>query len=242
MNDQFAGATRRNRTWTTLLVATALAVGVSLYFVFVLTPPEREMGAVQRIFYYHVASAFASYAGFFLVLIMSLGYLATRSIRYDLVMEAAGEVGFLFATICLGTGMIWGSAIWNTPFRLEPRLVSTLVLWLIFLAFNVLRWYGDPARVRVHSAVLGVLGALTVPVVVYSIELLPQYAQLHPKVMQQGGLKHPLYHWGLLMASVALLLLETLFIWFRFRIAVLQVRVIEGKATGNRAGYVREMV
>ena len=119
-------------------------VAYSLYVIFLVVPNEAHMGAVQRIFYYHVASAFSCYLGFFIVLITGLAYLASRNEKSALIMDSAGEVGFVFCTICLGSGMIWGQVAWNTPFQLEPRLVATLILWMIFLSFNILRIFGDP--------------------------------------------------------------------------------------------------
>jgi heme exporter protein C len=204
-----------------LLPASFLTTAWALYYVFLVVPNEVQMGAVQRIFYFHVASAFACYIAFFVVLGAAIWYLATHSTKADHLMEASGEVGFVFCTICLGSGMIWGYVAWNTPFQLEPRLVSTLLLWLIFLSFTVLRAFGDPQKVRSHSAVLGILGAVTVPIVVYSIELLPQFQQLHPRVVDQGGLKSPLFKWGLLYATIALLFTESLFIALRYRIGQL---------------------
>src|SRR5690606_23082154 len=119
----------------------------------------------------------------------------------------------------LVTGMLWGYVAWNTPFRLEPRLVSTLILWLIFLAFSILRVFGDPQKVAAHSAVLGILGALTVPVVVYSVKLLPQFSQLHPQVVAQQGLRDPSFYDALAVSSVALILLQFYLVWLRKRIA-----------------------
>lgn len=205
-----------------LAVAAYLSISYSLYFTFMVVPSEKTMGAVQRIFYFHVGSAFTCYVAFLIVLICSLLYLGTRSIKADHLMAAAGEVGFVMCSVCLASGMIWGYTAWGTAFRLEPRLVATLVLWLIFLSFNILRAFGDPQKVRAHSAVLGILGAVTIPVVVFSIELLPQFAQLHPKVIEHGGLKSPLFSRGLLIASVALMMLMALLVAVRYRVSKIE--------------------
>ncbi len=206
----------------TLDYLSLLAVLVGLYLVFMVVPNERIMGPVQRIFYFHVGSAIACYVAFGIVLIGSLGYLATRKLSYDLMAYAAGEAGFVFCTIVLATGMIWGKAAWNTVFRWEPRLVSFLILWMIFLAFNLLRVFGDRARMRQHSAVLGILGACTVPMVVFSIKLLPQFAQLHPQVVENRGLKDSSYVFTMFFCMGALVLLQLQLIWLRFRIAFLE--------------------
>lgn len=192
----------------------------SIYLVFVGTPNEKIMGPVQRVFYFHVGSAIACYCSFGLVLVGSLGYLATRKEWWDVVAEAAGEVGLIFCTIVLVSGMIWGHAIWNTAFRWEPRLVTFLLLWFVLLSFNILRWFADSAKVSAHCAVLGILGAITVPLMVYSIKFLPQSAQLHPQVVAKNGLDpafKPAFFWS--MGS--LVLMQFLLTWHRFRLAIL---------------------
>ncbi|MBN8548672.1 MAG: cytochrome c biogenesis protein CcsA [Deltaproteobacteria bacterium] len=200
------------------------AILYSNYLVFLVVPNERIMGPVQRIFYFHVGSAIACYCAFGVVLIASLAYLATRDRRADVVAEAAGEVGFVFCTIVLLTGMIWGHAAWNTWFRWEPRLVSFLLLWLIFLSFTTLRVFGDPKKIAAHSAVLGIIGAVTVPLVVYSIKLLPQMAQLHPQILENRGLVDPTYKPTLFVCMGSLVCLQALLIWFRVRIGLLEAQ------------------
>ena len=161
---------------------------IANYLIFIYVPNERVMGAVQRIFYFHVASAFACYLAFAIVLISSILYLVRKNKSYDALNVAAAEVGFLFCTIVLISGMIWGKAAWGTWFRMEPRLVTFLLLWLIFLAFNILRVFGEPRLVANHSAILGIVGAITVPLMVYSIKILPAFKQLHPQVIEKAGL------------------------------------------------------
>lgn len=203
-------------------VVAALALVYANYLVFMVVPDERIMGAVQRIFYFHVGSAIACYCSAATVLIASLYYLATRDQRADEFNAAAGEVGFVFCCIVLFSGMIWGHAAWNTWFRWEPRLVSFLLMWFIFLAFNLLRMFDDEARRGVHSAVIGIVGAIMVPIVVFSIKLLPSMAQLHPQVVENRGLKHPDYIFTMEFCMAALVLLQFLLIWIRSKIGFLK--------------------
>lgn len=219
-------------------IAISLVVGLLVtwaqYMVFMVVPNEQVMGAVQRVFYFHVASAMACYAAFGVVLFASIGFLATRNARADMLSVAAGEVGFVFCTITLVTGMIWGHSAWNTWFRWqEPRLVTFLVLWLIFLSFTVLRNFGDPKKTAVHGSVLGILGAVSVPLVYVSIKFLPQSARLHPEVVERGGLRDPSYWQAFGLSVFALLSLCALLVWLRYRVARLdaQARVwlVEGK-------------
>lgn len=197
-----------------ILIITALA------FALVIAPEEKLMGAVQRIFYFHVGSAFACYIAFAGVFCSSLIYLWRKHPITDLLNETFAEVGFVFCSITLVTGMIWGDAAWNTPFRWEPRLVTFLFLWLIFLGFQILRRFGSEELKQNHSAILGILGSLMVPLVWYSIKLLPATAQLHPQVIDNQGLRSPLFIWAMLTAIVALLSFELFLIVLRLRIAL----------------------
>lgn len=199
-----------------------ILISASLYVIFCVVPNEKVMGPVQRIFYFHVGSAFAAYCSFAVVFISGVSFLVTRRKTHDYLGQASSEVGFMFCTACLVTGMIWGQVAWNTPFRLEPRLVATLVLWFIFLSIVLLRSFGDPSKIKSHAAVFGIVGALTVPLVVYSIDLLPQFAQLHPRVIDRQGLKDSSFGYGLALASFALISFQATLIMFRYRIAVLE--------------------
>lgn len=208
-----------------LSLLTFVAVGYAQYLVFMVVPNEQVMGAVQRVFYFHVASAIACYVAFAVVFVASAAYLSTYSKKADVLSAAAGEVGFVLCTIVLVTGMIWGHSAWNTWFRWEePRLVTFLVLWLIFLSFTVLRVFGDPSKTATHASILGILGALSVPLVYVSIKFLPQSARLHPEVVEHGGLKDPSYWEAFGVSVVALLLLCALLVWTRYRLGILDMK------------------
>ena len=156
----------------------------SNYLIFFYAPTEKVMGAVQKIFYWHVSSAIACYLSFAIVFISGVYYLANKGQKSFYLLKSAGEVGFVFCTIVLATGMIWGKAAWGTWFNWEPRLVTFLLLWLVFLSFNILKYFGDNENLGNHLSILGIVGAITVPIMVFSIKLLPQIAQLHPEVIE----------------------------------------------------------
>lgn len=208
---------------TLIILAVSLAVLYAAHLVFMVVPNERIMGPIQRVFYFHVGSAVACYCAAAVVLLGSLMHLATREIRYDYVSQSAAEVGLLFCSITLISGMIWGKVAWNTWFEWrEPRLVTFLLLWIIFLSLNLFRSLGDPERVAGQASALGILSAVTVPLVVFSVKLLPQSAQLHPQVVENSGLKHPSYWTAFFVSMAALTALQFLLIWLRWRIAVLE--------------------
>lgn len=209
------------------LVIVAGLVFYALYLVFMLVPNERMMGAVQRIFYFHVGSAIACYCAVATLLIGSLAYLGTRKKVFDLVSEAGAEVGLMLSTMVMLSGMIWARPIWNTWFHWEPRLVSFLLLWMIFLALTLLRRFGEPGKIPEHCAVLGILGAITVPIVVFSIRLLPQFAQLHPRVIENRGLRDPLFVEAWAVGTFAMVGLQFFLVYIRTRIGLMQARLME---------------
>ncbi|MBP9837137.1 MAG: cytochrome c biogenesis protein CcsA [Proteobacteria bacterium] len=187
-----------------------LSVVVALSFVFLIVPDEEVMGAVQRIFYFHVASAFTSYALIAVLLVASSFYLTTKKLTWDILAESAASIGLIFCSIVLVTGMIWGHSAWNTWWRWEPRLVSSLALWLLLLSYSLLRSYvTDNILYRSYSAVLAIVTAVFVPVVIFSIKIMNQNEQLHPQVLAKQGLTVSSYKYALLVSTLALLITAT---------------------------------
>lgn len=201
-----------------LFLLTFLLVLYANYMVFMVVPNERIMGPVQRIFYFHVGSAIASYFAVALVFMAALGHFANRNRFWDILSTAATEIGFLFCLIVMTTGMIWGHSAWNTWFRWEPRLVSFLILLLLFAAMNLLRWFGDREKVANHVAAFAILAAINVPLVIFSVKLLPQAAQLHPQVVQERGLRDPSFTQAMIVANLAMVCLMFLLVLVRTKI------------------------
>lgn len=197
-----------------LLLGTLTSLGVigALALVFVVAPDEVMMGPVQRIFYFHVGSAMASYLMIAVMLAGSSFFLVTRHREWDIIAQASAGVGLMFCTIVLLSGSIWGHSAWNTWWRWEPRLVASLALWLILSSYVLLRRFSSGSEQEARfAAVLGIVAALFVPVVIYSIRLLAQNEQLHPQVVGREGLKDPAYVWALLASIGALSLVA---IWW----------------------------
>ncbi len=153
-----------------LEVMVVLLVLAAFYLAILYAPMERTMGDVQRIFYFHVPSAMMAFLGFMIVLVASIGYLATSSRRWDAIAQSAAEVGLLFCTITLLTGPVWARSAWGVWWTWDARLSTTLILWLIYVAYLMLRGYmGNDLRMRRFSSVLGIIGALDVPIVYFSV-------------------------------------------------------------------------
>ena len=164
---------------------TLVATIVSLYMAFLYAPTEATMGDVQRIFYFHVPSAWVAFFAFLLVFVFSLTYLVRREKRWDNAAAACAEIGVLFCTLVLITGPIWAKPAWGVWWTWDARLTLTLVLWLIYVAYMMLRYYmPDPERRATFSAVLGVVGFIDVPLVYFSIRW---WRTQHPQPVMRGG-------------------------------------------------------
>ncbi len=199
----------RDKLCRLILPALAItAIIIAHFVVFAIVPDERVMGPVQRIFYFHVGAAMTVYAMVAVLFFASVFYLGSKRWEWDSLASAAASVGLLFSTIVLATGMIWGHSAWNTWWRWEPRLVSFLVLWLILLSYVLLRDFtAGNDRQRSFMAILGVLAAVNVPIVIFSVKLLDHSEQLHPEVVANQGLRDLRFVYGLIAGNIATILL-----------------------------------
>ena len=137
-------------------------------------PDEATMHEVQRIFYYHVPNAIVCFAFFAVSLIGSVGYLMYRGSRPEWAQRAdawalaGAEVGVVFCTVVLVTGPLWGRRAWGIWWTWDARLTTTLVLWLIYVSYLLLRRFAAGPQMQTLAAVLGIFGALDVPIVYMS--------------------------------------------------------------------------
>ena len=169
-----------------LLSATlALLVGVAHYLVFAYAPVEVTMGVVQKIFYFHVSSAYVCYLGFLLCFIGSLGYLFTRKGRWDAFALAAAETGLLFGLIVLTTGPLWARPVWGLWWVWEPRLTSLALLFLMFGAYFVLQNFGGAGEgIRRMAAALAVFATPNIYFVHVAVE---RWGGIHPQIKEKTG-------------------------------------------------------
>ena len=149
---------------------TGVMMLIDLYLIFMVAPTDSVLGHVQRVFYFHVPIAIMSFLAFFVVFVGSIGHLVRRGTRWDSVAHAAAEVGVVFVTLALITGVIWARPIWNTWWTWEPRLTTTLILWLIYVAYLMVRSFApDQAKAAIYASVMGIVGFIDVPIVYYSV-------------------------------------------------------------------------
>jgi heme exporter protein C len=164
-----------------LLVGMILA----LYMAFLWAPRERTMGDLQRIFYFHVSSGMMGLAAFAVNFFASLMYLIKKHRKWDSLALSATEVGLMFFTIVLVTGPIWAKPAWFVWWTWSPRLTSSLVLWMLYLAYMLVRNYvPDPERRAMMSAVFGIVAFVDAPIVWFSIRW---WRDQHPSAMLETG-------------------------------------------------------
>jgi heme exporter protein C len=272
------------RAFPILAVVTALLLSFGLYEALIGAPTERTMGDVQRIFYYHVPSAWTAFLLFLINFVASVQYLvsprpsakriagwvviaigligcvaafvvqlpdgvrpsavATTAIalvalyffvgKYfpgeslDILALVSAEVGVVFCTVVLVTGPIWARPVWGIWWTWDLRLTLTLVLWLIYVSYLMLRRFSTSSQTPVLAAVLAIFGALDVPLVYFSIWF---FRTQHPSpVIGDGGSLDPRMAHVLLINWLAFLCLAWLVCWTRYRLEVLQREIEEAQS------------
>ena len=152
---------------------------VSIWADLIYAPTDAIEGDAQRIFYFHVPSAWLGMLSFCVLAVAGVVYLWKQDERWDWVARAAAEIGVVFITITLITGSLWGRPIWGTWWTWDARLTTTLILWFIYIAYLMLRSYmgHTPASARA-GAVLAIIGVIDVPIIYESVNW---WRTLHPQ-------------------------------------------------------------
>jgi heme exporter protein C len=162
-----------------------LLVIAAAYASFYIAPEERTMGVVQRIFYFHVGSAWAGMDAFLVCFICNLLYIWKREQKYDWLGVAAAEVGLVLTTVVLITGPIWAKPAWGIYWTWDARLTSTFVLWLLYVSYLLLRsLVEEPDRRALLSSLFGVFAFIDVPLVFGAIRW---WRTQHPAPVIMGG-------------------------------------------------------
>jgi heme exporter protein C len=206
------------RTFAILALLTFGLLTFALYEGMVAAPTEQTMGEVQRIFYYHVPSAVTAFTLFLINFVVSIIYLARRSPRADALAISTAEVGVVFCTVVLVTGPLWARPVWGIWWTWDARLTSTLLLWLIYVSYLILRRYSTSGQTPVIAAVLAVFGFLDVPFVYMANRL---FRTQHPQPVYFGGPgsgADPRMTFAMLMNMAAFFAFGALVVWLRFRL------------------------
>ena len=166
----------------------SLSVIIILFIINILniiynTPMVPDQHWAQKIFYVHVPSAWVGFLSYFIVMISGFMYLTSRDNRWDNIGLAASEIGTFFISLVLITGPIWATPIWGQPWVWEPRLVTTLILFLIYIGYFMIRAYGGYIeRMKRNAAALGIVAFINVPIIFLSVQFWSPEIQSHPQV------------------------------------------------------------
>jgi heme exporter protein C len=211
-------------------IVSILLLGIATYLALVYAPTEAVMGQVQRVFYFHVATAWVALLGFIAAGLTGIIYLFTKDMRWDIVEVAAVEISTVFFLITIMLGAIWARPIWNTWWTWDPRLTTAAITELIYIAYFMLRQgIDDPERRARFGAVYTLVGAVSAPITFFAIRL---FRTIHPVVIGSGD---PAAQGtfdmagGMLVAFLfALFTFTVIFIdlfWHRIRMGRLQMKV-----------------
>jgi heme exporter protein C len=171
------------KDWSGVVLAgvSAVAMLAALGMVFLYAPRETTMGDIQRIFYFHVASAWVGFFAFFVTFLAGIGYLARGERRWDVLALSSVEVGLTFITMAVVTGSLWARPVWGTYWTWEPRLTISAVQLLIYVSYGMLRAaIESPERRARFAAVYGVVAFVTVPLSWFAIRW---WRTIHPDIL-----------------------------------------------------------
>ncbi len=206
----------RYERWAAAAVALMLVAGAAIFFY---APTDYLQGPVQRIFYLHVSSAIAAYGCFAVVLVGGLIYLRNESAVADRFARAGALVGVVFTTVTLVMGMLWARPIWNTWWTWDARLTSTLVLWIIYAGYLLVRRLAEPGRQAARlAAVVGIFGFFDVPIVHFSVTW---WRTQHPgPIIVNDALPAQMLA-TFLFTMACTIVLAAVMVWIRYRIETL---------------------
>jgi len=221
-------------------VAALVAIVVSATLSLVVAPPDAAQGEVQRLMYVHVPAAWLAYLSFFVVFVSSVAYLKTRRIRWDRIAAASAEIGVLFTALAIVLGALWGKPIWGTWWTWDPRLTTTAMLLLIYLAYLAVRRVVDnPSRRARWAAVIGIVGFVDVPIVHLSVVW---WRSLHQQatLLRVGGPEiHGSMLAALLVGVAAFTVVYAYLMTLRLRVGRLEERAVR-EALSPQVGELEE--
>jgi heme exporter protein C len=202
----------------TFFIVTIFLMLINLCWIVFFTPMVPDQEWAQKIFYLHVPIAWSGFLAYFIVMINGFLYLYSKNLKYDRIGHASAEIGTIFTSLVLITGPIWATPIWGKPWVWEPRLITTLVLFLIYIGYFILRNIGlYRQRVALVSAIIGIIAFLDIPIIFMSVNFWAAEIQSHPQLgmnKQPTGILNPflfsLFSFTSLMILMLLLKIQVL--------------------------------
>jgi heme exporter protein C len=207
-----------------LFLFLVVLIPADFYLIFKVAPTERIMGDVQRIFYFHVSLAISSYLAFACVFVASIAFLWRKNHSWDTVAYSAAEIGVLLSSLVLVTGSLWARPVWNVWWAWDPRLLTMLILWFIYVGYFLLRRsISDWMKRARYAAVIGIIGFLDVPIVRLATAW---WRSIHPRLKSEGGGLDPTMLKVMLFSLMTFLLFTVFLFLYRYRIARAEEKVL----------------
>ncbi len=238
------GARAGLRAWEVLLAVLVVTSAIvhlgTLHFVAYRVPDELTMGVVYKIFYFHAPSGYAMYLAATACFIGSCGYLLRGTSRWDALARAGAESAVVFGLMLLTSGPLWAAKAWGVYWTWDPRLTTSLLSVLIYVAYVVMRTFaGDGDAERKFGAALGVIGAALLPIIHYAVRL---WGGTHPQVItgKGGGLTHPDMKTALAFGFLSFTLLAIVLVWTRARLLHAAQRVAEVENEAADLGLIED--
>ncbi|MGZ3417433.1 MAG: cytochrome c biogenesis protein CcsA [Polyangiales bacterium] len=211
----------------------------AIWQIFAVAPVESVMGIVQKIFYFHVPGAYVMYIGAGACFVGSVWYLSFGNEKADAFAQAGAEMAVAFGTIVMVTGPLWGRKAWGTYWTWDPRLTTTLLALLIYIAYLVLRAFGGEGDAeKKFAAALGILGVADIPIIHLSVR---KWSGQHPTVINKGGGGiAPEMVPALLLSLAAFTALAIVLLWVRTRGEILARRLEAAEQRAIEVGAIEE--
>jgi heme exporter protein C len=222
-----AKTARSDALFHVLLALAAVATVGTIQIIAFRAPTEASMGVVQKIFYFHVPAAYSMYLGAAACFVGSAGYLYDGRRGWDAFARAGAEVAVTMGVMVLISGPLWAAKAWGVYWTWDPRLTTSMLSVLLYVAYVVLRLFaGDGDAERKFAAALGVLSAANLPIIHFSVQ---KWGGNHPKVITSGGggLQHPDMKLALFAGFVSFTLIAVVLLWWRTRIDLAASRLAE---------------
>ena len=214
----------KNLFTITWIFLTALMMA-DLYLIFFVAPEEKMQGIVQKIFYFHVSSAFSMYFGFGLAGLGAFLYLFKRKKWMDHLSIAGGSVGLVFCSMVLVSGPLWARPIWGTYWTWDPRLTTTLILWLMFVAVSFLReFYGSKPRGSFFASILTLVAMLDMPLVFLAIKL---WRGIHPQVLGEEESMPTSMLVTFIVSNITFIALFVQLVWLKLKALKLEDSILQ---------------
>ena len=203
-------------------IASFLLSCVHIYIVLTLEPLNIAQGFFGNIFYVHVPIAWTAFISYFFVMICSVFYLINKKHIWDNRAYAFAEVGTIFMALVLITGPIWAKPAWGYFWPWEPRLTTSLVLFIFYIGYFMLREFGGSLeQTSKYSSVLGIIAFLNVPLIFISVKFWLPEMQSHPQVGQYFDTSNPIPKYLIIFSFITFLFTSSLMV--RYRIHLLKI-------------------